>query len=111
MTEPHPGAPTTGYFAPEHATPDGWNLPLSGKLTSYLYVGLVDFAFEVWLGCDYDVTVRLERPFTYGHGERPASYDPRTTDKPELGPLLQLSELSVAEFAVKQVGTLDITFS
>jgi hypothetical protein len=86
-------------------------LPLGGRSTSYLYVGMLDFAFEVWLGGDRDVTVRLERQFTYGHGDNAPTYDPRIAHKSELGPLLDIGDLQVVEFLVKNVGDVEITFS
>jgi hypothetical protein len=105
------GTVDTDLFAREHETPEGWSLPLRGNMTSYLYVGLLDFAFEVWLGGDFDVTVRLERPFTYGPEGRPALYDPRAIRKRSLAPLLGIGNLTVAEFLVKRVGELEISFT
>ena len=111
MTYEPQGTVETDHFAREHETPEGWSLPLRGNMTSYLYVGLLDFAFDVWLGGDWDVTVRLERPFTYGPKGNPTTFDPRTRRKVLLGPLLDLGNLTVAEFLVKQVGELEITFT
>ena len=111
MTYDPQGTATTDFFAREHETPDGWSLPLRGNLASWIYVGPLDFAFEVWLGGDDDVTVRLERPFTFGPKNGQTSYDPRTSGKSVLGPLLELGNLRVGEFLVKQVGELAITFS
>jgi hypothetical protein len=105
------GTVETDFFAREHEAPGGWSLPLRGNITSYLYVGLLDFAFEVWLGGDFDVTVRLERPFTYGPKGNPTTFDPRTRRKGMLGPLLDLGNLTVAEFLVRQTGELEITFT
>jgi hypothetical protein len=105
------GTVETDLFAREHETSEGWSLPLRGNTTSYVYVGLLDFAFEVWLGGDWDVTVRLERPFTYGPKGNPTTFDPRTRRKGRLGPLLDLGSLTVAEFLVRQVGELEITFT
>lgn len=105
------GTVETDLVAREHETPEGWSLPLRGNTTSYLYVGLVDFAFEVWLGGDWDVTVRLERPFTYGPKGSPTTFDPHTHRKRLLGRLLDLGNLTVAEFLVRQVGELEITFT
>jgi Family of unknown function (DUF6188) len=94
-----------------HETPEGWSLPLRGNVTSWIYVSLLDFAFEVWLGGDFDVTVRLERPFTYGPKQSPTLYDPRAGRKGNLAPLLDLDDLTVAEFLVKRVGELEIGFT
>ena len=111
MTYEPQGTVETDLFAREHETSEGWSLPLRGNTTSYVYVGLLDFAFEVWLGGDWDVTVRLERPFSYGPLGNPTTFDPRTRRKGLLGPLLDLGNLTVAEFLVKQVGELEITFT
>lgn len=105
------GTATTDFFARENKTPEGWHLPLVGNAISYRYVGLLDFAFEVWLGGDNDLTVRLGRPFTYGLGDSATSYDPRSTRKSVMGRLLGLGDLDVAEFLVKRVGELEINFS
>jgi hypothetical protein len=105
------GTATMDFFAREHETPYGWCLPLRGNLASWIYVGPLDFAFEVWLGGDDDVTVRLERPFIFGPRGRPTSYDPQTDRKSVLGPLLELGNLRIAEFLVKQAGELVITFT
>ena len=111
MTGRAQGTATTDFFARENKTPEGWRLPLVGNSISYRYIGLLDFAFEVWLGGDNDLTVRLGRPFTYGFGDSATSYDPRTTRKSVMGRLLGLGDLDVAEFLVKGVGELEINFS
>lgn len=98
-------------FTAEQETADGWRLTLAGKLISYLYIRELEFAFEVWLGYDWDVTVKLRRPFTFGRGDDLDAYDPRTTQKSDLGPTLNLGNLEVAEFVVRKIGTLEISFS
>jgi hypothetical protein len=109
--QPTEGTVETDFFAREHVTPEGWSLPLRGNITSWIYVSTLDFAFEVWLDGDWDVTVRLERPLTYGPKDGPTKYDPRAGRKGILAPLLDLDDLTVAEFLVKQVGELEITFT
>jgi hypothetical protein len=101
----------TRFFTPEQKTPDGWRLPLHGNLVSYRYFRPLDFLFEVWLGGDHDVTVRLERPFTYGYAKTRTTFDPRTRHKSELAPLLRFGEAKVSKFVVSNAGELSITFS
>ncbi len=91
--------------------PDGWRLRLDGTSISYRYVSLTDFAFEIWQGGDEDVTVRLLRPLTFGISDAARSYDPRTTPKSELAPLLNLGALDVGEVFITRDGDLKITFS
>lgn len=101
----------TRFFTAEQTTPEGWRLPLRGNLVSYRYIRPFDFLFEVWLGGDLDVTVRLERPFTYGHGKSRATFDPRTIHKSDLAPLLRFGMTKVSKFVVSKTGELSITFS
>jgi hypothetical protein len=110
MSNEQQGHPGTEFFTPEQETPDGWRLPLKGNFTGWMYVGLLDLAFEVWLGGDYDVTVRLQGPFRYGSGDL-SNYDARTTLKSQLAPVIDMEDLKVDEFFVAKVGDLDILFS
>lgn len=111
MTDRPEGTAETDFFAREYKITGGWRLPLHSNHMSYIYVGLLDVAFEVWLGGDSDVTVRLKHPFTFGLGDKPIAFDPRTTRKSELAPLLDVGTLEVDEFLVKEIGELDITFT
>jgi hypothetical protein len=111
VTAPGEADQSTEFFTAGQETPDGWRLPLRGNLISFRYFRPLDFAFEVWLGGDDDVTVRLERPFTYGRGESLAAFDPRTTRKSELAPLLEFEKATVADFVVTRTGGLSISFS
>ncbi len=51
------------------AGPTGLRVRLDGTSIGYRYVNLGDFAFEIWQGGDFDVTVRLFEPFAFGAGE------------------------------------------
>jgi hypothetical protein len=90
---------------------DGWRLRLEGTSISYRYVGLTDFAFEIWQRGDQDVTVRLLAPFTFGVGGAARTYDPRATPKSELAPLLNLGSLVVDEVFIARHGGLTTTLS
>jgi len=111
VTAPGEADQSTEFFTAEQETPDGWRLPLLGNLISFRYFRPLDLAFEVWLGGDDDVTVRLERPFTYGRGDNPETFDPRTTKKSDLAPLLGFGDATVKELLVTNAGELSIAFS
>lgn len=97
------------FFDEAHRVADGWRFALQGNLTSYVYVRPDESAFEVWLGGDSDVTVRLRRPFVYGDadGDR---YDPATPDKARLAPLLGIATEVVDDFVVHDEGGLPVRF-
>lgn len=99
------------WVGPPEETPDGWVLPLEGKLVGRFYIAQDDVAFEVWLGGESDLMVRLEDRFTYGPRAGPESMDPTTTRKTDLGPLLAIADLAVATFEVRESGHLAVTFS
>lgn len=101
---------SSGLMSPEHESAEGWRLPVKGCLISYLYVSPTDFAFEVWLGYESDITVRLQRPFTFGPPDQLVSYEPRTARKADLGPLLDIGNKRVGEMLVRRTGEFDMVF-
>ena len=94
----------------ENETAEGWRLPVTGALVSYLYVNPDDFAFEIWLGGESDITVRLQRPFMYGPPDALVRYDPASVRKSDLGPLLNIGNERVSDLLVQRTGELDLTF-
>jgi len=102
--------PAAELFAPTAAMPDGWRVPVEGRLISYIYVGLTAIDFEIWLGGDNDLTLRLERPFTLRDRESIRRLDPRTTHKSELAPMLAVCDWTVSNFLVTSSGQLEIGF-
>ena len=98
-------------FSPAAATAEGWQVPVGGQLVSYLYFHPTEFAFEIWLGGDNNVTVKIEQPFTLREGKRSLSLDPRTTRKSDLTPLLDISVLKVASVLVRRSGRLEVEFA
>ncbi|MBA2719228.1 MAG: hypothetical protein H0U52_08335 [Chloroflexi bacterium] len=101
---------SSGLMSSDHEESDGWHLPVQGTVISYLYVRPADFSFEIWLGGESDITVRLQRPFTYGPASRAVTFDPRPDRKSDLGPLLEIGNQTVSALLVKRTGDLDVVF-
>lgn len=87
--------PPRELFSQAAATAEGWRVPVEGQPGSWIYIGLRDIAFEVWLGGDYDVTVKLERPFRFGAGDELLLLDPRTSHRSDLALMLAICDFTV----------------
>lgn len=96
---------------PPVETPDGLALPLPLCPAGYAFISEASFWFELWMGGDFDVTVRLLCPVRLVlPGAAPRQLDARTARRSELAPLLQIKQYEVTEGLAGADGTLTIGF-